>query len=200
MVGSLDFTVFALGIIGTGLLAVPVLAGSAAYAVSNTLGWKASLSHDFHEARGFYGLIIAATALGTLLSLFEVDPIQALVWSAVAVRTRKLLLLGRPCSSLPKPPAPPRNSSTVAQALGATSLYTVVRTPSRVGSVHTVLGEDGDADAVAGSACCAWANAAGAATRPTPRTMPVTTTAAPAHRRVARRGMDMRMVCSCCIA
>ncbi len=81
--GDLAFTVFALGIIGTGLLAVPVLAGSAAYAVSDVLGWKASLSHDFHEARGFYGLIIAATGLGTILGMMEVDPIKALVWSAV---------------------------------------------------------------------------------------------------------------------
>ncbi|MEX8191473.1 NRAMP family divalent metal transporter [Comamonas guangdongensis] len=81
--GELAFTVFALGIIGTGLLAVPVLAGSAAYAVSEVLGWKASLSHGFHEARGFYGLIIAATGLGTLLGMLEVDPIQALVWAAV---------------------------------------------------------------------------------------------------------------------
>ena len=81
--GDLAFTVFALGIIGTGLLAVPVLAGSAAYAVSEVLGWKASLAHRFHSARGFYGLIIAATGLGTLLGMLEVDPIQALVWSAV---------------------------------------------------------------------------------------------------------------------
>jgi NRAMP (natural resistance-associated macrophage protein)-like metal ion transporter len=81
--GNFAFMVFALGIIGTGLLAVPVLAGSAAYAVSEVLGWKASLAHNFHSARGFYGLIIAATGLGTLLGMLEVDPIQALVWSAV---------------------------------------------------------------------------------------------------------------------
>ena len=56
--GEFAFAIFALGIIGTGLLAVPVLAGSAAYAVSELYGWKAGLSHGFHEARGFY-LIIA---------------------------------------------------------------------------------------------------------------------------------------------
>jgi NRAMP (natural resistance-associated macrophage protein)-like metal ion transporter len=81
--GNFAFGVFALGIIGTGLLAVPVLAGSAAYAVSEVFGWRAGLSHGFHEARGFYGIIILATGLGALLSLFEVDPMQALVWSAV---------------------------------------------------------------------------------------------------------------------
>ena len=81
--GELAFAVFALGIIGTGLLAVPVLAGSAAYAVSEVFGWRAGLSHGFREARGFYAIIIAATAIGTVGGALEVDPIQALVWSAV---------------------------------------------------------------------------------------------------------------------
>ncbi|MEO8154628.1 MAG: divalent metal cation transporter [Rhizobacter sp.] len=81
--GEFAFAVFALGIIGTGLLAVPVLAGSAAYAVSEVFGWKAGLSHGFREARGFYVIIIVATVIGTLMSTFEVDPIKALVWSAV---------------------------------------------------------------------------------------------------------------------
>ncbi|HTN47995.1 MAG TPA: divalent metal cation transporter [Burkholderiaceae bacterium] len=81
--GEFAFAVFALGIIGTGLLAVPVLAGSAAYAVSEVFGWRAGLSHGFHEARGFYAIIIVATGIGTLMSIFEVDPIRALVWSAI---------------------------------------------------------------------------------------------------------------------
>jgi Mn2+/Fe2+ NRAMP family transporter len=81
--GEFAFAVFALGIIGTGLLAVPVLAGSAAYAVSEVFGWKASLSHGFHEARGFYSIIIAATVVGTVMSVMELDPLRALVWSAI---------------------------------------------------------------------------------------------------------------------
>src|SRR5512133_1283682 len=81
--GSFAFTLFALGIVGTGLLAVPVLAGSAAYAVSELYGWKAGLSHGFHEARGFYLIIMAATGIGTLMGYFEVDPLKALVWSAI---------------------------------------------------------------------------------------------------------------------
>ncbi len=81
--GEFAFAIFALGIIGTGLLAVPVLAGSAAYAVSEAFGWKAGLSRGFHEARGFYAIIIAATVIGTLMSTVEVDPIKALVWSAI---------------------------------------------------------------------------------------------------------------------
>lgn len=81
--GEFAFVVFALGIIGTGLLAVPVLAGSAAFAVSELYGWKAGLSKGFHEARGFYLIIVAATGIGTLMGYFELDPIKALVWSAI---------------------------------------------------------------------------------------------------------------------
>ena len=81
--GEFAFAVFALGIVGTGLLAVPVLAGSAAYAVSDMFGWKASLAHHFQEARGFYLIIVAATGIGALMSAFELDPMKALVWSAI---------------------------------------------------------------------------------------------------------------------
>lgn len=81
--GEFAFALFALGIIGTGLLAVPVLAGSAAYAVSEIVGWKAGLSHGFRQARGFYVIIALATGLGTLMSLYELDPIKALLWSAI---------------------------------------------------------------------------------------------------------------------
>jgi NRAMP (natural resistance-associated macrophage protein)-like metal ion transporter len=81
--GEFAFALFALGIVGTGLLAVPVLAGSAAFAVSEVFGWKAGLSHGFHEARGFYAIIIAATVIGAVLGVVEVDPIKALFWSAI---------------------------------------------------------------------------------------------------------------------
>jgi NRAMP (natural resistance-associated macrophage protein)-like metal ion transporter len=81
--GEFAFAVFAMGIVGTGLLAVPVLAGSAAYAVSELFGWRAGLSHGFRQARGFYFIIIAATGIGAAMGIFEVDPIRALVWSAV---------------------------------------------------------------------------------------------------------------------
>ncbi|MGE5466538.1 MAG: NRAMP family divalent metal transporter [Ignavibacteria bacterium] len=81
--GELAFELFALGIVGTGLLAVPVLAGSAAFAVSEVFGWKAGLSHGFHEARGFYLMIVAATIMGTVMGVLELDPIKALVWSAI---------------------------------------------------------------------------------------------------------------------
>ena len=81
--GDFAFAIFALGIVGTGLLAVPVLAGSAAYAVSELFGWKAGLSRGFHEARGFYLIIIAATGIGSAMGFLDVDPIKALVASAI---------------------------------------------------------------------------------------------------------------------
>ena len=81
--GEFAFVVFAMGIVGTGLLAVPVLAGSAAYAVSELFGWKAGLSQGFRKARGFYLIIIFATGIGTAMGILEVDPMHALVWSAM---------------------------------------------------------------------------------------------------------------------
>ena len=81
--GEFAFVIFALGIVGTGLLAVPVLAGSAAYAVSEFYGWKSGLSRGFRQAKGFYIIIIAAIGIGTLMGYFELDPIKALVWSAI---------------------------------------------------------------------------------------------------------------------
>jgi NRAMP (natural resistance-associated macrophage protein)-like metal ion transporter len=81
--GQLAFFIFALGIIGTGMLALPVLAGSAAYAVGESLGFHVGLSRKLKRARAFYGVIAAATAVGVLLNFAHVDPIKALFWSAV---------------------------------------------------------------------------------------------------------------------
>ena len=83
--GEFTFLLFSLGIIGTGLLAVPVLAGSAAYAVAEAAGWQGSLSLrlDKHEGRGFYGVIAAATVGGVMLGFTPTDPVKALFWAAV---------------------------------------------------------------------------------------------------------------------
>jgi len=81
--GRFAFLLFALGIIGTGLLAVPVLAGSAAYAVSEMLGRPASLDSKPLKARLFYGTIAATTLAGALLESVGVNPVRALYWSAV---------------------------------------------------------------------------------------------------------------------
>jgi NRAMP (natural resistance-associated macrophage protein)-like metal ion transporter len=81
--GRFAFTVFALGIIGTGLLALPVLAGSAAYAVGEALHWRVGLAQRPGRARAFYGAIAVATCIGAALDFTSLDPIKALFWSAV---------------------------------------------------------------------------------------------------------------------
>ena len=81
--GEFAFALFATGIIGTGLLAVPVLAGSAAYAVSEMFGWAGSLDARPNDARAFYATIAVATLLGAALSLVGLDPVRALYWAAV---------------------------------------------------------------------------------------------------------------------
>jgi NRAMP (natural resistance-associated macrophage protein)-like metal ion transporter len=81
--GRLVFLVFALGIIGTGLLALPVLAGSAAYALGEALGWPVGLARKLERAKAFYGAIATATVIGIALNLLSLDPIKALFWSAV---------------------------------------------------------------------------------------------------------------------
>jgi NRAMP (natural resistance-associated macrophage protein)-like metal ion transporter len=83
LAGELAFMLFALGIIGTGLLAIPVLAGSAAYAVSDAMGWPATLEAKAPDAVGFYSIIAAATIIGLLLGFTPLDPIKMLIWSAV---------------------------------------------------------------------------------------------------------------------
>lgn len=81
--GDFAFVVFACGIIGTGLLAVPVLAGSAAYAVCESFDWVEGLDHKLMDARAFYGVITAATLLGLSLNFVGIQPMRALYWSAV---------------------------------------------------------------------------------------------------------------------
>ena len=81
--GELTFALFAAGIIGTGLLAVPVLAGSAAYAVADAFGLRGSLELPASRALGFYGIVGAATLGGAALAATRIDPIAMLFWSAV---------------------------------------------------------------------------------------------------------------------
>lgn len=80
--GPATFILFSLGIVGTGMLAVPVLAGSAAYAVSESFDWKTGLDMRLHEAKEFYAILAFATAGGVLLNFTHLDPIRALLWSA----------------------------------------------------------------------------------------------------------------------
>lgn len=81
--GPFAFVLFTLGIIGTGLLAVPVLAGSAAYAIGETRGWRTGLEHWPWQAKGFYAVIVAAMLLALGVIFSPLDPIKTLFWSAV---------------------------------------------------------------------------------------------------------------------
>lgn len=82
--GESAFLLFALGIIGTGLLSVPILAGSTAYALSESFGWKYGLYRKLKRARAFYGVIIAAMLLGIAANFAHLDPIKGLIYAAVA--------------------------------------------------------------------------------------------------------------------
>jgi len=81
--GKFVFLVFGLGIIGTGLLALPVLAGSAAYALGEAAGWHVGLARKASRAKSFYGTIAVATLIGGALNFTPLDPVKALFWSAV---------------------------------------------------------------------------------------------------------------------
>jgi NRAMP (natural resistance-associated macrophage protein)-like metal ion transporter len=81
--GNFAFMLFAAGIIGTGLLAIPVLAGSAAYATAGALNWKKGLDLKPGQAKQFYAIIVISTLIGIALGFTPIDPIKALYWSAV---------------------------------------------------------------------------------------------------------------------
>lgn len=82
--GEFAYLLFALGIIGTGLLAVPVLAGSTAYAISESFGWKNGLHFKLKQAYAFYGVIIVSMLLGIIANFVNLDPIRGLIYAAVA--------------------------------------------------------------------------------------------------------------------
>lgn len=81
--GQISKIIFALGIIGVGLLAIPVLAGSSAYALSDGFGWKQGLSKKFRQAKAFYLTIIVSTAIGLWINFTNINPITALIYTAV---------------------------------------------------------------------------------------------------------------------
>jgi len=98
LAGNLAAALFSVGIIGTGLLSIPVLAGSAAYALGEARGWPVGLARKPKEAKAFYGAIAVATLLGAAANVFELNPVKALVWAAVlngivAVPVMALLML-----------------------------------------------------------------------------------------------------------
>lgn len=82
--GDMAYGLFAIGIIGVGLLAIPVLAGSSSYAISESLGWRQGLSKKLKSAYGFYGVIIISMLIGLSLNFIGMNPIDALIYSAIA--------------------------------------------------------------------------------------------------------------------
>jgi len=81
--GNFATTVFTLGIVGVGFLAIPTLAGSAAYAFAETLGWRQGLNKKLRQARWFYALILVSTGVGVVLDFIGINPVKALYWTAV---------------------------------------------------------------------------------------------------------------------
>jgi Mn2+/Fe2+ NRAMP family transporter len=82
--GDATYFLFAVGIIGTGLLAIPVLAGSSSYAIAESLRWREGLYRGLNQAYAFYGIIILSMLVGLGLNFIGLDPIKALIYSAVA--------------------------------------------------------------------------------------------------------------------
>lgn len=83
LAGEYAFLLFTLGVIGAGLLAIPILAGSSAYVLSELFGWSSGLNKPFSKAKEFYLVIIIATVLGLAIPLFGISPIKALIWTSI---------------------------------------------------------------------------------------------------------------------
>jgi Mn2+/Fe2+ NRAMP family transporter len=83
LAGAFAFMLFALGILGVGLIGVPVLAGSGAYALAEAMGWKSGLERKAGDARGFYGIIAVSVLAGLFIQYLPISPMKALFWSAV---------------------------------------------------------------------------------------------------------------------
>jgi NRAMP (natural resistance-associated macrophage protein)-like metal ion transporter len=114
LAGKFAATLFTIGIVGVGFLAIPTLAGSAAYAFAETLGWRQGLDNKLKQARAFYALIFLSTAVGVALDFIGINPVKALYWTAVIngllapfllvailiVASDKKLMQGQPSSRL----------------------------------------------------------------------------------------------------
>ena len=83
LAGEFAYLLFALGVIGTGLLAIPVLCGSLSYIVTEAFGWEQGLDKKFHEAKAFYIIIIISLIIGLSMNYIGISPIKALIWSAI---------------------------------------------------------------------------------------------------------------------
>ncbi len=94
LAGRFSYLLFALGVLGTGLLAVPVLAGSLSYMVSEAFGWKEGLDKKFHEAKGFYLVMILSILAALLINLTGISPVRALILTAIVYGITAPVLIG----------------------------------------------------------------------------------------------------------
>jgi NRAMP (natural resistance-associated macrophage protein)-like metal ion transporter len=94
LAGNLAYLLFAVGIIGTGLIAIPVLSGSLSYIFTETFGWEQGLDKKFHEARGFYVIIAISLLLGLSLNYIGITPIKALIYTAILYGITAPVLIG----------------------------------------------------------------------------------------------------------
>ena len=83
LAGNLSYVLFAVGVLGTGFLAIPVLGGSLSYMMAETFGWQEGMNKKFHEARGFYITLIVSMITGLCILFIGISPIQALIYTAV---------------------------------------------------------------------------------------------------------------------
>ena len=83
LAGNLAYLLFAIGVIGTGLIAIPVLSGSISYIITETFGWEQGLDKKFHEAKAFYIIIAISLILGLSLNYIGITPIQSLIYTAI---------------------------------------------------------------------------------------------------------------------
>ncbi len=94
LAGDMAYSLFAIGVIGISFLAIPVLAGSLSYIITETLGWKEGLNKKFHEAKEFYGVMIVSTLLGLILQLAGIDPVKALLYTAILYGITAPVMIG----------------------------------------------------------------------------------------------------------
>jgi len=94
LTGKLTYLLFAVGVIGTGFLAIPVLAGSLSYILAETFNWKEGLDKKFHEAKGFYITLIISLIIGLSLDFIGISPIQALIYTAVLYGLTAPVMIG----------------------------------------------------------------------------------------------------------
>ena len=94
LAGKLSYALFAIGVIGTGFLAIPVLAGSMSYIISNIFNWQEGLDKKFFEARGFYIVLIISVLVGMLINLTNISPVKALLYTAILYGVTAPVLIG----------------------------------------------------------------------------------------------------------